>query len=194
MKTLIGVMIGLFVLFLIVIIGGFGWYVSTRNGLIAREVTVKEAWAQIDIQLQRRADLIPNLVNTVKGYAKHEKEVFASISQARSRLLSAKGPKEKAEASGMMNATLGRLLAIAENYPNLKADTSFIRLQDELAGTENRIAVARTRYNQAVKNYNYAIRSFSGSFLAGSLGLEKAEFYQPPDSAKIQNAPVVNLD
>jgi LemA protein len=167
--------------------------VMYRNGLIAKDEAVKANWSQIDTQLQRRADLIPNLVNTVKGYAAHEKEIFERIAEARSRLLNAQGPAAKAEASAEMNSWLGRLLAIAENYPNLKANETFIRLQDELAGTENRIAVARTRYNDGVRVFNAAIRGFPGSLFAPGLSLKLAEYYQPPEGKKLQEPPKVQF-
>jgi len=167
--------------------------ISIKNGLIDKDETVQEQWKQISTQLQRRADLIPNLVSTVKGYATHEKDVFTEVADARSRLLAAKGPKDTAAASGLLGGALGRLMAISEKYPDLKANTNFIRLQDELAGTENRIAVARTRYNAVVKDYNASIRKFPGSIFAGGMGLEKAEYYEPPDSAAIQVAPKVEF-
>lgn len=164
-----------------------------RNGLIARDEAVKAGWSQIDTQLQRRADLIPNLVNTVKGYATHEKEIFERIADARGRLLSAQGPAAKAEASGELNNCIGRLLAVAENYPNLKASDNFRGLQDELAGTENRIAVARTRYNDDVRDFNAAIRGFPGSLFAPGLGLKLAEYFQPPEAKKLQDPPKVQF-
>ena len=164
-----------------------------RNGLIAKDEAVKADWSQIDTQLQRRADLIPNLVNTVKGYATHEKEIFEQIAEARGRLLQAQGPAAKAEASGALNNWIGRLLAIAENYPNLKANENFNRLQDELAGTENRIAVARTRYNDGVRVFNASIRGFPGSLFAPGLGLKLAEYYLPPEREKLQTPPKVQF-
>jgi LemA protein len=167
--------------------------ISVRNNLIALDESVDEAWAQIETQLQRRMDLIPNLVKTVKGYAKHEKEVFTAVSEARSKLLNAKTPSQKAEADSLMGQTLGRLLAIAEKYPELKADNSFIRLQDELAGTENRIAVARNRYNSIVKKYNAKIRQFPGSMFAPGLGLEKREYFRTEDHKKAMQVPQVEF-
>jgi len=167
--------------------------ISVRNSLIALDESVDEAWAQIETQLQRRMDLIPNLVKTVKGYAKHEKEVFTAVSEARSKLLNAKTPVQKAEADSLMGQTLGRLLAIAEKYPELKADNSFIRLQDELAGTENRIAVARNRYNSIVKKYNAKIRQFPGSMFAPGLGLEKREYFRTEDHKKAMQVPQVEF-
>ncbi len=167
--------------------------VSVRNGLIRKEETVKEQWSQIDTQLLRRTDLIPNLVEVVKGYAAHEKEIFEQVAEARSRLLNAKGPAAKAEASAAMNDWLGRVLAIAENYPALRASENFTRLQDELAGTENRIAVARTRYNEAVKDFNASIRGFPGSLFAPGLGLKTAEYFQPPAGRNLVEPPKVKF-
>ena len=168
--------------------------ISIRNGLIEQDEAVRAAWSQIDTQLQRRIDLIPNLVNTVKGYATHEKQIFTEIADARSRLLAAKGPAAKAKAGAEMESVLGRLLAIAENYPNLKANENFIRLQDELAGTENRIAVARTRYNDTARAYNAAIRKFPGSLFVPGLGLKSVEYFQPPaGSTAVQKPPVVKF-
>ena len=166
----------------------FGWIISQRNGLIALNQNVNKVWSDVDTQLQRRMDLIPNLVSTVKGYAAHEDSVFNGIAEARSKLAGAATPAAKAEADAALTSSLGRLLAIAENYPELKANENFIRLQDELAGTENRIAVARKRYNEVVerfntsiKRYNMAIRQFPGSLFAGSLGLSTREYFEPPE-------------
>ena len=167
---------------------------NTRNGLVTRDEMVKENWSQIDTQLQRRADLIPNLISTVKGYAVHESAIFTEVADARSRLLGARMPAEKAEASGALNSALGRLLAIAENYPNLKADQTFVRLQDELAGTENRIAVARTRYNAAVRGLNGAMRRFPGNLFVERLELTPAEYYQPPAQEALQTPPTVSFE
>lgn len=175
------------VLALVVLLGGCSVY----NGLINKDERVKQGWSDIEAQLQRRADLIPNLVSTVKGYAAHEDKIFTEVAAARSRLLAAQTPATKAEANNEVTSALGRLLAISENYPNLKADQTFIRLQDELAGTENRIAVARTRYNQAVTAFNTAIRALPGNLFAGSLGLTRAEHYQATDTAAVQTPPQV---
>lgn len=173
-----------------------GWFLvkmSVCNGLIDKDETVKEQWSQIDTQLQRRADLIPNLVNTVKGYAAHEKEIFTAVAEARSKLLAARGPAQKSAANTMLSGALGRLLAIGERYPDLKANVTFTRLQDELAGTENRIAVARTRYNNAVKQYNSAIRRFPGRLFAPKLGLEKAEYFEADERASKAAPPEVKF-
>jgi len=170
------------------------YVIAIYNALVALRNHIRDAWANIDTELKRRYDLIPNLVATVKGYAAHEKEIFESVANARSRLLSAQGPAAKAEASGAMTSALGRLLAIAENYPALKADTTFARLQDELAGTENRITVARKRYNDVARAYNTAIRKFPGSLFAGSMERKKAEYYEPPESReKLDKPPEVTF-
>ncbi len=178
-SPLVGLLI---VIVLAVVIGGL-FVVTVRNGLIDREEAVKSAWSEIDTQLQRRLDLIPNLVETVKGYAKHEDKIMTEVAEARSRLIAANGPAAKAAAGTALESALGRLLAISENYPDLKANTSFIRLQDELAGTENRISVARTRYNAIARDYNAAIRKFPGSLFASSLELKSVEYFQPPEGA-----------
>lgn len=158
----------------------FGWTVSVRNGLIAADENVNSHWSQIDTQLQRRLDLIPNLVAAVKGYAAHEEGIYTAIAESRGKLLAAATPNQKAEASAAVTASLGRLLAVAESYPALKANENFIRLQDELAGTENRIAVARGRYNNAVREFNRSIRQFPGSLFASGMGLSAREYFEPP--------------
>ena len=154
---------------LVLVLLSFGKYVSVKNTLIAKNEAVKTAWSQVDIVLQRRADLIPNLVETVKGYAKQEQTVFGDIAKARSQLLSANTPEQKIAANGQLDGALGRLLLIVENYPNLKSNENFLRLQDELAGTENRIAVERQRYNDALKDYNVYVQQFPNSIFASSL-------------------------
>ena len=180
-------------LVIVVLIGGC-WFIGQRNSLIAFDEEVNKAWSDIDTQLQRRGDLIPNLVSTVKGYAAHEEGVFTGIADARSKLAGATTPAAKAEADAALTAGLGRLLAIAESYPELKANENFIRLQDELAGTENRIAVARKRYNDQVKIYNMRIRQFPGSFFAGDLGLTAREYFEPPAGhAAVEVAPKVEF-
>ena len=192
-KIIIGCLIAAVAAIVLAGVAAASFVIVVRNGLIAKDEIVKESWAQIDTQLQRRTDLIPNLVNTVKGYAQHEKTIFEEVARARSALLTASGPATKAEASGELTNALGRLLAIAENYPNLKADANFIRLQDELAGTENRIAVARTRYNDAVKDLNASLRKFPGSLFASSIGFGKAEYFQPSEKAKTGAPPEVKF-
>src|SRR5262244_1101077 len=144
-----------------------GKYISVKNTLVQKNEAVKSSWSQVDIVLQRRADLIPNLVETVKGITKQEQTVFGEIAQARSQLLNAPDPAGKIAANQRLDGALGRLLAIAENYPQLKSSENFLRLQDELAGTENRIAVERRRYNELIQDYNTYIQQFPNSLFAG---------------------------
>jgi len=166
--------IGIVVLLLIV---GFSSYVGARNQMVTKNETVKVAWSQVDIVLQRRADLIPNLVETVKGFALQEQTVFGDIAKARSRLLSANTPADKIAANQQLDGALGRLLVVVENYPQLKSNENFLRLQDELAGTENRIAVERKRYNDALQDYNTFIGLFPNSFWAGIAGFKRNDAY-----------------
>jgi LemA protein len=155
----------------------FGQYVGVRNTLVTKDQAVKAAWSQVDIVLQRRADLIPNLVETVKGYAQQEVTVFGDIAKARSALLSAGSPSEKIAANQQLDGALGRLLLIVENYPQLKSNENFMRLQDELAGTENRIAVERKRYNDALQDYNTYLLKFPNNLYAGFAGFKSNEAY-----------------
>src|SRR5579864_969700 len=155
----------------------FGMYVSTKNTLVAKNEAVKSAWSQVDVVLQRRADLIPNLVETVRGITKQEQAVFGEIAQARSQLLSASAPADKIAANQRLDGALGRLLAIAENYPQLRSSENFLRLQDELAGTENRIAVERKRYNDTLQDYNTYVQQFPNSVFAKWAGFKPNEAY-----------------
>ncbi|MGH9497988.1 MAG: LemA family protein [Terriglobales bacterium] len=164
------------VLALIVLVA-FGQYVGVRNTLVTKNEAVKAAWSQVDIVLQRRADLIPNLVETVKGYAQQEQTVFGDIAKARSALLSAGSPQDKIAANQQLDGALGRLLLIVENYPQLKSNENFLRLQDELAGTENRIAVERKRYNDALQDYDTYIQKFPNNIYAGWAGFKPNEAY-----------------
>jgi LemA protein len=170
---------GLIVIIIVVLIAlfAFGQYVSVRNTLVAKNEAVKAAWSQVDIVLQRRADLIPNLVQTVKGYAQQEVTVFGDIANARARLLSATTPADKIAANGQLDGALGRLLAISENYPQLKSNENFLRLQDELAGTENRIAVERKRYNETLQDYNTYLLKFPNNIFAGWAGFKANDAY-----------------
>src|ERR687885_809836 len=154
------------------------------NRFVGQEEAIKAQWAQVENQLQRRNDLIPNLVETVKGYAAHEEGVFKEIADSRSRLLAARSPEETIQAANQQTAALGRLLAVAENYPQLKANEQFNRLMDELAGTENRIAVARMRYNERVQDYNTSRRRFPSNVTAKVFGFKEYPFFQAPESAK----------
>lgn len=149
-----------------------------NNSFVQMDEDVKAKWAQVDNQLKRRADLVPNLVNTVKGYAAHEKEVFEKIANARAKLAGGGTPAEKIAANQEMSSALSRLLVVAENYPTLKADANFTRLMDELAGTENRLAVERQRYNEAVQRYNTSLRQLPGSLVAGAMGFKAAQHFE----------------
>jgi LemA protein len=172
----------------VIIVAVFSFYSlfkGTYNTFVSLDESVKASWAQVENQLQRRYDLIPNLVETVKGYAKHEKDVFIEVTNARSKVGGAGQISEKIKANNELSTALSRLLLVVERYPDLKANQNFIRLQDELAGTENRIAVERRRYNEAVKTYNVKIRSFPENLLAGMLGFSKATFFEVPESAKV---------
>jgi LemA protein len=154
-----------------------GMYVSRRNQMVVKNQAVTAQWAQVDVVLQRRADLIPNLVETVKGYAAQEVTVFGDIAKARSALLGAQSPSDRIAANGALDGALGRLLAIAENYPQLKSNENFLRLQDELAGTENRIAVERRRYNETIQDYNTYIQLFPNDIFAGWAGFKVNNAY-----------------
>ncbi|HXN24560.1 MAG TPA: LemA family protein [Candidatus Dormibacteraeota bacterium] len=162
-----------------------GLYVSRRNEMVLKSNAVQAAWSQVDIVLQRRADLIPNLVETVKGFAAQEQTVFGEIARARSQLLSARTPAERISANNQLDSALGRLLVVVENYPQLKSNENFLRLQDELAGTENRIAVERKRYNDAVLDYNNYIGVFPNSLIASFAGFKKNDaYFQAQESSR----------
>lgn len=179
------------VVLVVVLLVPFSYLKGTYNSLVSMDEGVKGAWAQVENQLQRRYDLIPNYVETVKGYARHEKEVFIKVTEARSRVAGAGTIGEKIEANNQLSSALARLLVVVERYPELKANTNFIRLQDELAGTENRIAVERRRFNETVKVYNIKIRSFPTNLIAGMFGFEKAAFFEVPKER--QEAPKVKF-
>jgi LemA protein len=155
-----------------------GWLMTTYNGLVAQRNGVDAKWAQIDNQLKRRADLIPNLVQTVKGFAAHEQAAITAVTEARAKLAGATTPATKGQADTELTSALSRLLVVVENYPNLKADTTFRDLMAELAGTENRVAVARMDYNEAVRTYNTAIQTVPTSFVANAFGFTAKEFFQ----------------
>ncbi len=180
-------LIGAIVLAALLLMGGC----STYNGLVGKQQAVKNEFSNVDVQLQRRADLIPNLVNTVKGYAQHEEKVFSDIADARSRLLNAKTVDEKADANAQVTGALGRLLALSESYPNLKADQQFLRLQDELSGTENRISVARRDYNAKVLDYNTSRQRFPTVIFASVMGFQPAEEFKADPGSR--DAPKVDF-
>src|SRR5277367_4449079 len=178
---------GLILILILVLIAlfAFGSYVGVRNTLVTKNEAVKASWSQVDIVLQRRADLIPNLVETVKGYAQQEVTVFGDIANARARLLSANTPQDKIAANGQLDGAIGRLLAISENYPQLKSNENFLRLQDELAGTENRIAVERKRYNDSIQAYNTYIGLFPNNIFAGWAGfMRNNDYFQAPEASR----------
>ncbi len=174
----------LIVLLVAIVIIGVS-FASVYNGIVSKHETITAKWAQVENQLQRRNDLIPNLVNTVKGYAAHEKTVFQDVTNARSQWGKANTVEEKVKAASAVDAALARLLLIVENYPNLKANETFLRLMDELSGTENRIAVERMRYNEAVRDYNITVRRLPGNLVAGMFGYSPAtEYFKAEEKAK----------
>jgi LemA protein len=156
---------------------------GTRNDLVQQREAINGAWSQVDVDLQRRADLIPNLVSTVKGFAAQEKEVLNNIANARAGLLNARTPQEKINANSQLDSALGRLLVVVENYPQLRSNENFLRLQDELAGTENRIAVSRRRYNETVQRYNTSIDLFPNNIAASLFGFQRNDAYFKTDPA-----------
>ena len=175
----------LMIVILIVILIVAGSYFSIKNTLVQKNEAVKSAWSQVDVVLQRRADLIPNLVETVKGITKQEQAVFGEIAEARSRLLSSSSPEQKIAANGDLDRGLGRLLALAENYPQLRSSENFLRLQDELAGTENRIAVERKRYNDTLQDYNTYVQQFPASIFAAGMGFKpNSAYFAAPEGSR----------
>ncbi len=189
-----GKLVGLGVLVVLVValllVGGS--YVSSKNQMVAKDQAVKSAWSEVDVQMQRRADLIPNLVETVKGFTKEENSVYADIANARAGLLNAQTPQAKIAANGTLDSAFGRLLALTENYPQLRSSDQFMRLQDELAGTENRIGVARKRYNDSIQDYNTFIGQFPNSIWAGIAGFHNNDAYFKA-SAAAQQVPSVKF-
>jgi LemA protein len=177
--------IGVIGVLVLCVLMGFGSYISARNQIVALDQTVKAKWSEVDIQLERRADLIPNLVETVKGFTKEESTVYGDIANARAGMLNAQGPQEKIAANGKLDSALGRLLLLTENYPQLRSSDQFMRLQDELAGTENRISVARMRYNQSIQDYNTFILQFPNNIWAGMAGYsENKAYFAASESAR----------
>ena len=168
------ILIAVVALIVIVVLGSA---VSVRNTLVTERESINGAWSQVDVALQRRADLIPNLVETVKGFAKQEQTVMKSVTDARAALIGARTPQEKIQANSQLDGALGRLLVVVENYPNLKSNENFLRLQDELAGTENRIAVERRKYNETVQRYNTDIGLFPNNIAAALFGFERNDAY-----------------
>jgi len=187
--------IGLIILVVLVIVALLvgSSFISRRNQMAIKREAVNAAWAQVDVVLQRRADLIPNLVETVKGFAQHETEVFTEIAKAREGYMNASTPADKIAANNKLEASLAKVLVLTENYPQLKSNENFLRLQDELAGTENRIAVERRRYNETVQDYNTFISLFPNSFIAGMAGFTRNDAYFKTDEGARQ-APKVNFN
>jgi len=189
-----GLVIGLLVVavLLLAVFMVFESYVSARNQMVAKDQVVKAEWSEVDVQLERRADLIPNLVETVKGFTKEESTVFGDIANARAGMLNAQGPAAKIAANNQLDGAIGRLLLLTENYPQLRSSDQFMRLQDELAGTENRISVARKRYNDAIQDYNTFILQFPNNIWAGIAGFKVNNAYFTASPAA-QNVPQVSF-
>jgi LemA protein len=169
-----------------------GGLMSSKNGLVAERESIKGAWSQVDVVLQRRNDMIPNLVETVKGFAKQEQSVIDSVTKARAAMMGAQSPADKIEADSQVRSALGRLFVITENYPNLKSNENFLRLQDELAGTENRIAVERRKYNETVQKYNTDIELFPTNIAASMFGFRREDAYFKADEGA-KEAPKVKF-
>jgi LemA protein len=188
MKILIGVLVA--IVLLVLVLGGS--LMGSRNELVTEKNAVDGAWAQVDVALQRRADLIPNLVETVKGFAKQEQTVIQSVADARAALGGARTPAQKIAANGQLDSALSRLLVVVENYPNLKSNENFLRLQDELAGTENRMAVERRKYNETVQRYNTDIELFPKNIAASIFGFQRNDAYFKAEAAA-KEAPKVKF-
>jgi LemA protein len=170
----------------------FGQFMGTRNSLVTERTAIDSAWAQVDVALQRRADLIPNLVATVKGFAKQEQAVIKEVTDARAALGGAQTPEDKMAANGKLDGALSRLLVVVENYPQLKSNENFLRLQDELSGSENRIAIERRKYNETVTKYNTDIQLFPKNIVAGMFGFTPKDYFKADAAAR--TVPKVNFD
>jgi len=175
---------------IIILVAVVLWLIAVYNGLIRLKNRVDEAWSDIDVQLKRRYDLIPNLVEAVKGYATHEKELFTKVTEARSKAMQAGSLADKANAENMLSDTLKSLFAVAENYPDLKASQNFAKLQDELSDTENKIQAARRFYNGMTRDFNTKIQVFPNNLLAGTLGFKSREFFEVADAKERENVQV----
>ena len=187
--------IGPIILVIILVLGFWvgSTYIGHRNAMVTKREAVNSAWSQVDVVLQRRADLIPNLVETVKGFAVHEEKVFGDIAAARAAMIGAKTPQDKIAANGQLDSALGRLMVVVENYPQLRSNENFLRLQDELAGTENRIAVERKRYNDTLQDYNTYIGLFPNNIVASLAGFTRNDAYFKAEEGSRQ-APKVNFN
>ena len=184
-------MVGLIVLIVVVVVIG-AWLIGMYNGLVRLKNQLKNAWAQIDVQLKRRHDLIPNLVETVKGYAGHEKTTLQNVVEARTKAVSAQGVEAQAQAEGELSSALGRLMVVVEQYPDLKANQNFLALQEELTSTENRISFSRQHYNDSVMTYNTRTQSFPVNIIAGMFSFKDEEFFELEDQAA-REAPKVQF-
>jgi LemA protein len=192
MRRGLWIVLGIIGVFVVIGLLIYGSFVSAQNQMVRLDEQVKTSWSDVDVQLQRRADLIPNLVETVKGFTKEESTVFGDIANARAGLLNAHDPKSKIAANGTLDSAFGRLLALTENYPQLRSNEQFMRLQDELSGTENRIGVSRRRYNETLRAYNTYVRQFPNSVWANMLGFHVNDAYFEASAAS-RNAPAVNF-
>lgn len=192
MRRGLWIVLGILGVFVVIGMLIYGSFVSAQSQMVAKDEQVKTSWSDVDVQLQRRADLIPNLVETVKGFTKEESTVFGDIANARAGLLNAHDPKSKIAANGTLDSAFGRLLALTENYPQLRSSQQFMRLQDDLSGTENRISVARRRYNETLRDYNTFVRTFPNSIWAGVLGFHVNDAYFEASAAS-RNAPAVKF-
>ena len=186
--------IGLIIIIILLVLGFWlgSTFIGHRNEMVRKKEAINAAWSQVDVVLQRRADLIPNLVETVKGYASQEVKVFGDIAAARAALIGAKTPQDKIAANGQLDSALGRLLVVVENYPQLKSNENFMRLQDELAGTENRIAIERRRYNETLQDYNTYIGLFPNNIVASLSGFTRNDAYFKTEEGARQ-VPKVNF-
>ncbi|EKE14380.1 MAG: LemA-like protein [uncultured bacterium] len=183
MSTILLIILGLIVLIVL-------WFIAVYNGLITFRNRTQEAWSDIDVQLKRRHDLIPNLIETVKGYAAHEKEVFQKVTEARAQAMQAKTPEQSGKAENMLSNTLKSLFAVAENYPDLKANQNFLKLQDELADTENKIQASRRFYNGNVRDFNTKLQVFPTNMVGGMLGFKQFEFFEIEEAGERENVEV----
>ena len=186
-------MLAFSIILIVLLLAIIGWVIAAYNRLVRARVRIDEAWAQIDTQLQRRHDLIPNLVNTVKGYASHERETLEEVTAARAKAISVQGPKDLAEAENGLTQALGKLLAISESYPDLKADANFRQLQEELAHTENMVAGSRGHYNASVRAYDTARKVFPTSVIAGMFNFEDRDYFEV-DTVEVRDVPNVSFE
>jgi LemA protein len=183
MTTLLWVVVGIVAIVIL-------WFIATYNGLIRLRNRTDEAWSDIDVQLKRRYDLIPNLVETVKGYATHERELFENVTKARSNAMQATSPEQQGKAENMLAGALKSLFAVAENYPDLKANQNFAKLQDELSDTENKIQASRRFYNGNVRDFNTKLQVFPTNMIAGMLSFKKKEFFEIEEAEQRENVEV----